>query len=167
MTPVERMLGALIVLIGLLVAGWVGVLHYGTARYDAGYSMAVKIGNQARDDQDEIYRKSEDTLRAQLRAKDTDIYRKEQKHAQDLAAAQYRVRAGTDRLRCPAGPVPAGDAPGDRPAAGGSDPDGQGPRLVPEVAAEILADGADIARIVRQYDRVVERFDACRAMNSR
>ena len=44
MTPVERALGALLVLAGLLVVSWLGVLHYSAARYDAGYAAAVGAG---------------------------------------------------------------------------------------------------------------------------
>jgi len=36
---------------------------------------------------------------------------------------------------------------------------------VPNVDTEILADGADIARIVRQHDCVVELIEACRTLN--
>lgn len=167
MTTIDRTLAALILLAGILVVGWLGVMHYGGTRYDAGYAAAVEEGNKARDVAAEINRITEANLRAKLQAHDTAAHRKEQEHAQDLAAAQRRVRAGDDRLRCPAGPVPAGAAPGDRPAAAAPDIDGEGPGLMPEVAAEILADGADIARIVRQYDQVVERFEACRAMNAK
>lgn len=167
MTAIERILAALIVLAGLLVVGWLGVMHYGGTRYDAGYSAAVEEGNKARDAAAEINRSTEADLRAQLHARDSAAHRKEHEHAQDLAAAQRRVRAGNDRLRCPTGPVSDGAAPGDRSAAGAPGTDGQRPGLVPEVAVEILADGADIARIVRQYDQVVERFEACRAVNAR
>lgn len=166
MTTIERTVAALIVLVGLLVVGWLGVMHYGGTRYDAGYAAAVAEGKTARDAAAEINRITETDLRAQLHARDSAAHRKEQEHAQDLAAAQRRARAGTDRLHCPAGPVPAGATPSDRPTAGALGADGAGPAIVPEVAAEILADGADIARIVRQYDRVVERFEACRAMNA-
>lgn len=167
MTAIERTLATLIVLAGLLVVGWLGLMHYGGTRYDAGYAAAVAEGKTARDAAAEINRITEADLRAQLYARDTAAHRKEQEHAQDLAVAQRRVRAGDDRLRCPAGTVPAGAAPGDRPAAAAPGADGSGPELVPEVAAEILADGADIARIVRQYDQVVDRFEACRAVNAR
>jgi len=167
MTTIERSLAALIVLAGLLVVGWLGVMHYGSTRYSAGYAAAVAEGKAARDAAAEINRITEADLRAQLRARDSAAHIKEQEHARDLAAAQRRVRAGTDRLRCPTGPVPAGATPGDRPATAALGVDGTGPDLVPEVAAEILADGADIARIVRQYDRVVERFEECRAVNEK
>jgi len=167
MTTIERTLAALIVLTGLLVFGWLGVMHYGGTRYDAGYAAAVAEGKTARDAAAEINRIAEADLRAQLHARDSAAHRKEQEHAQGLAAAQRRMRAGYDRLRCPAGPVPATAAPGDRPATTAPGADGPGPELVPEFAAEILADGADIARIVRQYDQVVERFEACRAVNAR
>ena len=167
MTTIERTLAALIVLAGLLVVAWLGDLHYGGTRYDAGYAAAVAEGKTARDAAAEIHRITEAALRAQLHARDAAAHRKEQEHAQDLAAAQRRVRAGTDRLRCPAGPVPAGATPSDRPASAEPGAVGEGPDIVPEVAAEILADGADIARIVRQYDQVVERFDACSSVNAR
>lgn len=167
MTTIERTLAGLIVLAGLLVVGWLGVMHFGATRYNAGYAAAVEEGNKSRNAAAEINRITEADLRAQLYARDTAAHRKEQEHAQDLAAAQRRVRAGTDRLRCPAGPVPAGATPGDRPAPVAPAADGEGQELVPDVAAEILADGADIARIVRQYDQVVERFEACRAVSAR
>lgn len=167
MTTIERTLAALIVLAGLVVVGWLGVMHYGGTRYDAGYAAAVEEGKLARDAAAEINRITEADLRAQLHALDSAAYRKEQEHAQDLAAAQRRVRAGDDRLRCPAGQIPIGATPSDRPAVASPGAHAEGPELVPEVAAEILADGADIARIVRQYEQVVERFEACRAVNAR
>jgi len=167
MTTIERTLVAMIVLAGLVVVGWLGVMHYGSTRYNAGYAAAVAEGKTARDAVAEITRITEADLRAQLQARESAAHRKEQEHAQDLAAAQRRVRVGDDRLRCPTGPVPASAAPGDRPTAAAPGADGAGPAIVPEVAAEILADGADIARIVRQYDRVIESFEACRAVNAR
>jgi hypothetical protein len=38
---------------------------------------------------------------------------------------------------------------------------------VPEVAAEILGDAADVAGLVRRYQRVIERAEACRDVNAR
>lgn len=49
MTTFERTLAALIVLAGLLVVGWLGLMHYGGKRYDAGYAAAVAKGKTARD----------------------------------------------------------------------------------------------------------------------
>jgi hypothetical protein len=36
---------------------------------------------------------------------------------------------------------------------------------VPEAAADLLGIAADVAGLVRRYKCVVERFDACRALN--
>jgi hypothetical protein len=38
---------------------------------------------------------------------------------------------------------------------------------VPEVAADLLGIAADAAGLVRRYAEVVERFDACRAVNAK
>jgi len=37
---------------------------------------------------------------------------------------------------------------------------------VPEVAADILVLAADAAGLVRKYERLTERYDACRALNN-
>lgn len=53
---------------------------------------------------------------------------------------------------------------GQRHSARRWDPEGAG--LVPDAAAALLSDGGTVAGIVRRYDRVVERFEACRAVKS-
>jgi hypothetical protein len=171
MSAPERLLIGTALAVVLAVGGWVTVIHYGNTRYDAGhdagYAAAVDLGKKQRDRDAYLNQQAEDELRAQLAAKEADAYRKEQEYASNLEAAQGRVRAGIDRLRCPAGPVPASAAPEDRPAAGDAPGDGQGPDVVPEAAADILGIAADVAGLVRRYDQVVERFDACRAVNAR
>lgn len=166
MTRIERLLISTIVLAGLLVLGVLGVRWYGAAQHQAGYDAAVADGKAQYDRDVAAARKTESDLRAQLRTKDAVAFQKEQDHAASLEAAQRRVRAGVDSLRCPAGPVPAGAAPGDRSAAGGPPVDGQGPTIVPEVAAEILGDGAAIAGLVRRYERLEQRFDKCQAVSA-
>lgn len=166
MTTIERMIAAAILALALLLAGWIGVHSYGVKRWQAGYDQAVDDGKARRDLEAAFAQEREDALRAELREKDAAEFIKEKKHAASLEAAQRRVRVGDDRLRCPAGPVPVAAPAGDRPAAGGPSVDGEGQAIVPEVAAEILGDGADVAGLVRRYERVVERFEACRALNA-
>jgi hypothetical protein len=166
MTALDRLLIGCILAAALLVGGVLGIQHYGAEQFKAGQASAVAAGEKARQVQADANRKTESDLRATLAAKDADAFTKEQTYATNLDAAQRRVRTGTDRLRCPASPVPAGAAPGDRPVAGGPAPDGPGAELVPESAADILGDAAAVAGLVRKYDRVVERFEACRALNA-
>jgi hypothetical protein len=157
-----------IVLAALLAAGaWFGMHHYAVGRYDAGYAAAIAVGKELRDSAATANLAIESGLRAQLLDRDTAALRKDQEYATNLDAAQRRVRAGTDRLRCPTGPVPAAAATADRPAASEPTADGGGPQIVPEDAAEILGDGAAVAGLVRRYERVVGRFEACRAVNAR
>jgi hypothetical protein len=157
-----------LVAIALAAGSWVEVDEYGTRRYEAGYNAAVDAGLQQRNREAEENRKTESDLRAQLAGRDADAHRKEQEYAENLDAAQRRVRAGTDRLRCPAAsPVQPTAAAADRPAAAGPAADGQGPDLVPELAADLLGIAADVAGLVRRYDQVVERFEACRAVNAK
>lgn len=167
MTALERLLVGVAVAVMLAAGAWIGVHHYGAERYDAGYAAAVDVGNKQRDRAAYLNQQTEDELRALLAAKDADAYRKEQEYASNLADAQRRVRAGTDRLRCPTGSVPAAAAAEGRPAAAGTPVDGQGPEFVPDVAANLLGIAADVAGLVRRYDQVVERFEACRAVNAK
>jgi hypothetical protein len=166
MTALERLLLAVVLVTGALL----GVRYYGAERYDsghdAGYAAAVDLGKKQRDRDAYLNQQTEDELRALLAAKDADAHRKEQEYASNLADAQRRVRAGTDRLRCPASPVQPGAAAENRPAAGGPAADGGGADLVPEAAADILGDGATAAGLVRKYARLIQRFEACRAVSA-
>lgn len=168
MSPLDRLLLGCILAAAALFAGKGAVIHYGALRYQAGYDAAVAAGKEQHDRDAAAAHKIESDLRAQMAAKDADAYRKEQNYATNLEAAQRRVLTGADRLRCPAAsPVPAGAAPGDRPAAGGPGADGEGPAMVPEVSADLLGLVADHQRLVQRYARVVERFKACQAVNAK
>ena len=179
MSAIERLLIGTFTAIVLLAAGILGVRVYGAHRYAtghaagyatghaAGYATAIAAGKAQHDRDAAVALKTETDLRAQLAARDVTAHEKEIEHAQALADAQRRVRTGVDRLRCPAAsPVQPAAAPGDRPAAAGPAVDGGGPELVPEAAADVLGYGAAIAGLVRRYERVVERFEACRAVNA-
>jgi hypothetical protein len=167
-SALERLLVGAVLAVLLATGAWLGLRHYGAERFAAGYAAAVDVGKKQRDRDVYLNQQTEDELRSLLTAKDADAYRKEQEYASNLEAAQRRVRAGTDRLRCPAaGPVQPGAAASDRPAAGEPPADGGGPDIVPEDAAAILGDGAAIAGLVRRYGQVVERFEACRAVNAK
>lgn len=167
MTSLERTLGTLVVLAGLLVVGWLGVLHYGAVRYDAGYADAVGEGMKAREALAAIYRETESDLHAQLRARDDAAFLKEKEHAASLEAAQRRMRAGLDSLRCPARPVPDPVPPATGSAASAPTPDGRGPELVPEAAADVLGIAGHIAELVRRYAEVEEWYAECRALNAK
>lgn len=160
-------------LIGVLVAAalsggaWIGLRHYGATQYQHGYDAAVTAGQAQLAHEAAENLKIETGLRAQLAERDDEAHRKEVEYAENIDAAQRRVRAGTDRLRCPASPVQPAAAPGARPVAASAPADGQGPDLVPEVAADLLGIAADVAGLVRRYERIVERFEECRAVNAK
>jgi len=163
----DRFLTGLVIAAILAVAGWFGLRHYGEEWYQDGYAAAVAAGKAQHDRDAENNRKIESDLRQTLAERDAEATRKEQEYASNLDAAQRRVRAGTDRLRCPASPVQPAAAPGDRSVASTPATDGAGPDVVPEVAADLLGIAADIAGLVRRYDQVVEHFDECRAVNAK
>lgn len=171
MTALERLLVGVIAAALLATGGWLGICHYGNVRYDAGhdagYAAALDAGRKQRDRDAYLNQQTEDELRSLLAAKDADAHRKEQEYASNLADAQRRVRAGIDRLRCPASTVQPGAASEDRPTAAGAPADGQGSDVVPEAAADLLGIAADVAGLVRRYDQVVERFEACRTVNAK
>lgn len=168
MSALDRLLLASILAVAALVAGALERHHYGAERYQAGYDAAVAAGKEARDSAAAANLVIESGLRAQLLDRDTQALRKEQEYASNLEAAQRRVRAGADGLRCPAAsPVQSASPAGDRPAAAASAADREGPELVSEAAAALLGDAADVAGLVRRYQQVVDRFDACRAVNAK
>lgn len=167
MSSLERLLIGAVLLVLLLFGGALAVRSYGAEQRQAGWDAAVAAGKEAREAADLAALAIESGLRARLLEQDAAALNQERKHAESLETAQRRVRAGIDSLRCPAaGPIPSGAPAGDRPAAGGAAADGEGPVVVPEVAAEILGDGADVASLVRRYQRLIDRFEACRAVNS-
>jgi hypothetical protein len=170
-SSLQRLIVGAMSLVLALMGTTLAVRNYGAAQYRAGQVAAISVAVAASvaeiKRQTAAARKTESDLRAQLRAKDADAFKKEQEHAESLAAAQRRMLTRADSLRCPAGPVPDPATPSDRPATPGPGPDTEGPALVPEVAADLLGIAADFAGLVRRYDRVVERFDACRAVNEK
>lgn len=166
MSALERLAGAALLSIALLIGGWFGIRHYGAEQYRAGHDAAVAAGRAELDRRAAASRKTESDLRAELRDRDAAAFTKEKEYATNLAAAQRRMRAGDDRLRCP-GAVPAAAPASDRPAAGGPAPDSERPSIVPETAADLLGIAADVGGLVRRYERVVERFEACRAVNEK
>lgn len=167
MTALDRLLCSVLATVLLVIGAWFGVRHYGAEQHRAGYAAAVADGRERRDAETLANLAIESGLRARLLEQDTTALRKEQDYATNLEAAQRRVRAGVDSLRCPAWPVPASPPAGDRPAAAGPLPDGEGAELVPDVAAALLGDGATVAGIVRKFDRLQRRFEECRALNAR
>jgi hypothetical protein len=167
MNRLDNLLIGVCALLVLVVVCWFSVHHYGAARYDAGYAAAVAAGQAQHDRDAAAALKTQSDLRAKLALQDVIAQQKEIEHAQALADAQRRVRAGTDRLRCPASPVQPTATPADRPLAAGPATDGSGPDLVPEAAVEILGDGAAIAGLVSRYERLTKRFEECRAVNAK
>lgn len=162
----DRLLTAFVIAGALSVAAWFGVHHYGAEHYKEGYAAAIGAGKAQHDRDAAAAVKTESDLRAKLGAQDATAQQKEIEHAKALADAQRRVRAGTDRLRCPASTVQSTAPAADRPAAAGPATDGGGPDLVPEAAADVLGYGAAIAGLVSRYERLEQRFEACRAVNA-
>lgn len=167
MTRLDNPLVYILLAALVAVATWRGVVYYGGTQYDAGHEAAIAAGKKQHDIDVAAALKTETDLRAQLAAKDDEAKEKERTYEISLEVAQRRLRTGTDSLRCPtAGPVQPAAAAADRPIAGGPAVDDQGPALVPDAAADLLGIAADVAGLVRRYDRVVERFEACRALNA-
>jgi hypothetical protein len=164
---VDRLLTGLVIAVALALASWFGLHHYGAERYNDGYSAAVAVGQKQHDKDAAAARQTETDLRQTLAKKDAVAHQKEVEYAENLADAQRRVRTGVDRLRCPASTVQPTAPTSDRPASAGPGADGTGPVIVPEVAGTILSNAAAVAGLVRRYEQVVERFEACRAVNAK
>lgn len=166
MTALHRFALQAVLLVAAIAAGWLWHLSEVSAARKGGYSAAVAAGEKQRAIDAAAALTTERTLRAKLAARDAADIQKEQTHAETLAAAQRRMRAGDDSLRIAIKTIRATAAPADRPAAGGPAPDGPGESIVPAVAADILGLAADSGRLVRKYERLEARFDECRALNN-
>lgn len=168
MTALDRLMVQVAAAVLLVLGAWLWHSHELAAARQAGWDAAVAAGKAQYDADAAKARKTETDLRAKLRAKDEEANELERTYEISLEVAQRDVRAGRERLRCPAaGPVhAAASAPADGPTAGEPAPDGPGADLMPEVAADVLGLAADGDSIVRKYDRLVERFEACRALNN-
>ena len=168
MTAFDRLAIASIILAGLLLSAIISLHHYGEKRYEAGYSAAVLAGKEQHDKDAEKYRKLESDTRIHDEKRDAEAQQKEQEYAQNLDAAQHRLRIGVDRLRCPTvSPVQPAAPSSDRSTPSEPSTDGSGPDIVPQVASDILGYGSAIASLVSRYERVAERFEECRQMNAK
>jgi hypothetical protein len=167
-SALDRLLLGCILAAAALVAGVLELRHYGAEQYRAGHAAAGVEGEKLRQAEADHNRKTESDLRDQLAQRDADANKKEQTYAANLEAAQRRVRAGTDRLQCPAAsPVQSAATAADGPVAAGLEVEPAGPALMPESAADLLGVAADVAGLVRRYDRLEQRFEECRALNAK
>ncbi|WEF34849.1 hypothetical protein [Pseudoduganella chitinolytica] len=167
MTALERLVVQLAACALLMLGAWLWHRHEVSAAHKAGWAAAVLAGEQQRQADSDKAQRDERALREQFAERAQQYYEKESIYESTLADAQRRVRTGVDSLRCPAaGAVQASAAPADRPAAAASTPDEPGAPVVPEVAADILGNAAAVAGLVRKYDELAARYDACRAVNN-
>lgn len=151
---------------GVITGGLLWHRHEVSAGRQAGYDAAVTAGEKQRAADAAVALTTERALRAKLAARDAAEQQKDAEYAETLAAAQRRVRAGDDSLRIAINTIRATAAAPAGPTAAGPAPDGPGAAIVPEVAANILGLAADTGRLVRKYERLEERYDACVALNN-
>lgn len=166
MSALERYAIGVLAGVVMLAGVWLWHLHEVSTARQAGYDAAVAAGEAQRAADAAVALANERALRTRLAERDAAAIQKESEYAQNLTAAHARIRSGADSLRIAVNTIRATAAPADRPVAGGPPVDEPGAAIVPTVAADILGLAADSARIVRKYDRLVERFDACRALNN-
>lgn len=128
MTSLERLLVAVLVLAGLAVGGWLGVTHYGEARFEAGRADA--IAERAAADAAAVQKRSTENAAEAVRQVVSSATITEKKHEE---IAPVRERIVTQRVYVGAGVC------GDRPAgaaeaesAAGSDSADPPRRLVRE-----------------------------------
>jgi len=157
------------VLRAALALAAVGALWFAGHRYleqveQRGYDRAVAEGlKQHAKDMAKAQEETE-SLRAAMRDQDERRYQENQRHEAQIADLERRARAGAVRLFCPAAStVSATAASEDRPAAAGRGTE-EGQPLVPDAAADVLRIGAGIARDVRDYNDLLQRYEACRAI---
>lgn len=165
MSALEVLMAKVLAGVVIVIACVWGFNHYVGVVEQRGYDRAVNEGKIALQAEKDRALGVERQLRAQLSKEQRLAAEKETRHAEELAAAQARLRSGADRLLCPKlGKVPGPGPDAGRPAAGGSASDGEGEAIVPEVAAEILGDGATAAGLVRKFQRLERYFATCRAV---
>lgn len=160
----------------LLAAAALGVAWFGHSRYAAGYDARNKIAiaaeaaisAQARDKLDAATadaatrEKALETLVAALKAQRE---QDEATNAKNLETMRARAAAGTERLsiraECPARALPGRAAPAEPAAAAGTGGETRAD-VVPSTAADVFSIAEGIAELVRDYNRVVDLYDAAR-----
>jgi hypothetical protein len=163
---IRELLAAALLGAAALSVGWIWHENSVAAAYQDGWGAAVTAGEKQRGLDAAAALKNERTLRTQLAEADAAAVNMENENAETLAAAQRRIRAGDDSLRIAVRTLRASATPPAGPAAGESAPDNLGAAIVPEVAGDILGLAADTGRVLRKYERVVERLDTCIALNN-
>ncbi|HVG92392.1 MAG TPA: hypothetical protein VNB54_12945 [Alphaproteobacteria bacterium] len=158
------------------IAAVVAVLGLGTfvhhRIYSQGWDARDAIAKQDERDAaahyaDEV-RQAKDATATIKEAADRDaaaFQREREQHEKDISQHVAAALAGVERLRVPVAgcTVREGAAPAST-AAGTGTSDGTPADLMPGTAASILRFAGDSAQLVRDYNKLLERFDTCRAI---
>lgn len=111
----------------------------------------------------ERVRRQEASLNHRLALDAEQRYQENQAHEQELDKLRAAVRAGTERLRCPAATLPA-DAPAHDPGASiGSGEQARSGELVPATSDDLFRIGGRIAGIVRERNALIDAYQAARS----
>lgn len=162
--------------LGALAAAVVALLGLGTLVYHHIYSQGWDARDTIAKQQDaaaaahyadEVRQAQAQTVAIQAQAdRDAAAYQLERDHHEkDIAQHVAAALAGVERLRVPVAgcTVREGSAPTSA-AAPASAVDGTPADLMPGTAASILRIAGDSAQLVRDYNKLLERFDTCRAV---
>lgn len=170
MNSLERFTLGVIAALVALAAAWFWHVHAVSAARDAGYKdgyhVAVEKGRIQHEADAAQALRDERSNRERFARLDDAARQERESHAQALSDAQSRLRAGDERLRIAIHTIRTISPAADRPVAGGPAADDERADIVPEVAAAIVGIAADSAEVVRKYDRLYERFEACRSINN-
>ena len=153
MTP-DRLMASLIVSVALLVGGWLGVLAYGSHRYDAGHAAAIV--ERANADAAAVLKRTRENVAQSARQDETNATITKEKD--DEIADLRRRLAAAPRLRvgpsiCPDRPAAPAQAEG--PAGGNSTDPSAG--LVSEAADR------DLKQLIEDVERDLATGRACQA----
>lgn len=153
MTP-DRLMASLIVSVALLVGGWLGVLAYGSHRYDAGHVAA--IAERANADAAAVLKRTRENVAQSARQDETNATITKEKD--DEIADLRRRLAAAPRLRvgpsiCPDRPAAPAQAQG--PAGGDSTNPSAG--LVSEAADR------DLKQLIEAVEQDLATGRACQA----
>lgn len=167
---VEDLIFAAIIIVSMTVAGF-GAYHFGrvSAQHEAELQRqatnveATDRFNKAQRDA----REREFDLQQQLTQRDAALDTERATHAKDVDTLRASVRAGAVRLSVPVArcEVPASNA-ADNPAVVAAPGSEARADLVPGIADAIFRLAGQSADDVRDYNEVIERYEACRTFST-
>lgn len=157
-----RILALVAFAFALFGSGYVSGLRHDQSAWHAADALRVAQDTKAELAATQAARAKETALRNQLDAAAAQRLKENADHETELANLRAAARAGTERLRCPAAPLPADPEAHDPGTAARPEPEAGRDSLVPGAADDLFRIAASIRQGVRERNALIDAYNAAR-----